>query len=116
LKHSVTIMQMNSFDNDDLINNMPSQVLVLDEAYKILYINHTVPQIKKESLIGIRALNQVTGHDRRILAAMYDQVLEEGGQGQVEINLVNAARIFAVHCVSRAARYVKISADVLLIK
>jgi PAS domain S-box-containing protein len=63
-----------------LMENSPDHIMLLDKDAKILYINHTVPDLTIEEVLGKSVYDYVPSAFHKIAADCFERVLETGKQ------------------------------------
>ena len=61
-----------------IIENSPDHIMLLDTNYMIKYINHTVPDFKKEQVIGKSILSFIPEKFQKIAKECYNRVIING--------------------------------------
>ncbi|RQW05344.1 PAS domain S-box protein, partial [candidate division KSB1 bacterium] len=67
-----------------LVENSPDHITLLDNSGKILFINHTVPGLTKEQVIGTSFFDYALPEYREITKACFDRVLRSSAPDKFE--------------------------------
>lgn len=68
-----------------ILENAPNIVLVVDAEHKIKYINHTVPGLTPEQVIGMNQLDFIEPRHHDLVRKKTDEVLKTGKPSHYEI-------------------------------
>ncbi len=67
-----------------ITENSPDYIMILDDNYKIKFINHTLPDLRKEEVIGQSILNYTPPEYHDTSTHCIDKVLQTGEPGNYE--------------------------------
>ncbi len=73
-----------------LTENSPDHIMMLDTGYTIRFINHTVPDLTKEQVIGRSSFDFVPADSHQIALECFERVRQNGNSGRYETRYVTA--------------------------
>ncbi|MBU1936478.1 PAS domain S-box protein, partial [bacterium] len=73
-----------------LAENSPDHIILLDKDAKIIFINHTVPDLTKEQVIGTSVYTYVPSESVPIMKACFKRILKTGQSDHYEIDYITS--------------------------
>lgn len=84
-------------------DNSPQFIEKIDRRYRLTFINHTLPQLKKEEVLGKNILDFLANPaDRASTKAFYDRVFKNGKTETMEVESIGANDTKAWYKISAA--------------